>query len=229
MLIPGLRLPIRPIHHAQTDANATKLWTALGLKDDTALRFPNLRTLKLKLTPVGDQVLNTILEICPDIRRLDVSFTNIQRPAGLIQNTALEKLLLTSTAMSSADMLKVVTGMTALRSLALGALGRKGGSSIAVANTSVMTMTDETLRKLTKALTGCKHLTNVNLAGNTKLGSVSGSALTSFVGQIGRNCEASGVSMYWVHTYDNGCIGSQFVRNTWFALGTPGGAPGRDG
>ncbi|KIP12014.1 hypothetical protein PHLGIDRAFT_98774 [Phlebiopsis gigantea 11061_1 CR5-6] len=177
-----------------TDANATKLLIALGLKDDPALRFPNLRTLKLKLTPVGDQVLNTILEICPGIRRLDVSFTNIQRPASLIQTTSLEKLSLTSTAMSSADMLKTVTGMTGLRSLALGALGRKGGSSIAVANTSVMTMTDETLRKLTKALTGCERLASVNLAGNTKLGSVSGSALTSFVGQIGRNCEALNLS-----------------------------------
>ena len=112
-----------------------------------------------------------------------------------MKNTSLEKLNLTSTAISSADLLKMLTGMTELRSLSLGALGRKGGSSIAVANTSVMTMTDETLKKLSKVLTGCDHLTNVTLAGNTKLGSVTGSALTSFVSQIGRRCEVSGVAM----------------------------------
>lgn len=141
---------------------------------------------------MGDQVLNTILEVCPGVRRLDVSFTNIQRPATLIGNSSLEKLSLTSTAMSSADVIKTVTGMTELRTLSLGALGRKGGSSIAVANSSAMTMTDETLRKLTKILGDCDHLTSVSLAGNMKLGSVTGSALTSFISQVGRNCEVSG-------------------------------------
>ena len=133
--------------------------------------------------------MNKALEVFPGVRRLDVSFTNIQRPAKLMTNTLLEKLSLTSTAVSSVDLLKTVTGMSNLRSLSLGALGRKGGSSVAVANTSVMTMTDETLAKLTKVLAGCESLSSVNLAGNTKLGSVTGTALSTFVSQIGRNCE----------------------------------------
>ena len=157
-------------------------------------QFSKLRTLKLKLTPVGDQALNSILEVFPGIRRLDVSFTNIRRPASLLANTLLEKLSLTSTAVSSADVIRTVTGMAELRKLTLGALGRKGGTSIAVANTSAMTMTDETLKSLTKILAGCDHLTSVSLAGNTKLGSVTGSALTSFISEVGRKCEASTVS-----------------------------------
>lgn len=107
----------------------------------------------------------------------------------LLKATALEKLSLTSTAFASTDLLKTVTGMTELRTLSLGALGRTGGSSIAVANTSAMTMTDDTLKNLTSILAECKHLRSVSLTSNTKLGSVTSSSLTGFVRHVGRSCE----------------------------------------
>lgn len=177
-----------------TDANVAKLWNALGVSSISAVEPLHLRTLKLKLTPITDQVLNTFLGICPEIRRLDVSFTGIRRPAALLNATTLEKLSLTSTAIGSVDLLRAAAGMINLRTLSLGALGRTGGSSIAVANSSAMTMTDDTLKKLTNILAGYKMLRSVSLAGNTKLGTVTSSPLTEFVRHVGRKCEILNLS-----------------------------------
>ncbi|GJE86055.1 LRR-repeat protein [Phanerochaete sordida] len=177
-----------------TEANVAKLWSALDVKNAPDSEPLRIRTLKLKMTPITDQVLNTFLELCPEIRRLDVSFTGIRRPAALLRTTTLEKLSLTSTAVTSADLLKAGAGMVELRALSLGALGRTGGSSIAVANTSAMTMTDDTLKKLTNIMMSCKFLRSISLAGNTKLGTVTGLSLTGFVRHVGRKCEVLNLS-----------------------------------
>lgn len=151
--------------------------------------YPSIRTLKLRQTSVSDASMTIAMRLLPNLQRLDVSFTGVRRLALLPNSALLEKLSLTSTKVSSADLLKAIPVMTSLKTLAIGALGRGEGSAAAVSNSSAMTMTDETLRQLTTKLMALEHLENVNLAGNLKLGTVTHSALTSFVANVGRNCK----------------------------------------
>ncbi|KAJ3553179.1 hypothetical protein NM688_g3753 [Phlebia brevispora] len=153
-----------------TDATVNKLWFALGMTETSGFELPALRTLKLRQTYLTDATINVALSVSPNIRRLDLSFTLVRHPPLLINNTSLEKLSLTSTKVSSADLLKIVSGMTKLKTLVLGAMGRDAGSVAAVSNTTAMTMTDETLRKLTSLLAHCDDIENIlNLAGITSL------------------------------------------------------------
>lgn len=92
---------------------------------------------------------------------------------------------------SGADLIKIVSGMAELKTLSLGAMGRGAGSVAAVTNSTAMTLTDDTLRKLTAKLTECSDIEQVNLVGNTKLGAVSRSALVGFIQQVGRRCKVA--------------------------------------
>lgn len=166
-----------------------KIWRELNVPEDNSFQLLKLRTLKLRQTFVTDVSVTTFLTICPNLRRLDLSFTGVRRPAPLLKNVTLEKLSLTSTKVTSADLLKIISGMDNLRTLALGALGRGGGSAVSVSNSTAMTMTDDTLRKLTSILSGLGHLESISLVGNTKLGTVSRTALGDFTTQVGRNCK----------------------------------------
>lgn len=117
----------------------------------------------------------------------------------------LVKLALTSTQLYGPTIVAAVASLPHLRSLAIGALGGGQGSTVAIANTSAMTMTDETLRALTDALVnrdasasdgdssvdaGFEH---INLVGNTKLGLTGrrgrDAALAYFVRKVGRRCK----------------------------------------
>lgn len=171
-----------------------KLWDELGTDlagEDDIFELPKLKTLKLRQTSVTDHSISTALSALPNLRRLDLSFTGVHHPPLLLQNTTLEKLSLTSTRVSSADLLKIITGMTNLRTLALGAMGRSEGSVGAVSNSTAMTMTDDTLRKLTVQLAQCPNLESVSLVGNSKLGVVSRGALVDFIRLVGRKCKVS--------------------------------------
>ncbi len=148
-----------------------------------------MRALKLRQTSLTDRTLNTILTVCPNLRRLDFSFTAVRDPPLVLSNQSLEKISLTCTKVSSVDLLKIVAGHSHLKSLAIGALGRGEGSAAAITNSSAMTMTDSTLQKLTDCLVECEFLENVNLAGNSKLGAVSRHCLGDFVRRVGRKCE----------------------------------------
>ena len=152
-------------------------------------KLTNLKTLKLRQTSVTDHTINTFISICPNLRRLDLSFTAVHHPPLLLGNSSLEKLSLTSTRITSANLLKVIAGLRGLKTLSLGALGRSESSVGAISNSSAMTMTDETLRKLTACLVECNSLESVNLVGNSKLGVVSRSALVDFIRQVGRWCK----------------------------------------
>ncbi|KAI0094679.1 hypothetical protein BDY19DRAFT_913980 [Irpex rosettiformis] len=177
-----------------TDANISKLWRALGVSANDDFRLPNIRTLKLRQTSVTDATLITFLTICPNIRRLDLSFTGIRHPPPLFANTSLEKLSLTSTQVSSSDVLKIVSGLTGLKKLSLGALGRGGGSATTVVNTTALTFRDDALRGLTNKLATFENLESINLAGNLNLGSITHGALFDFISRVGRKCKTLNLS-----------------------------------
>ncbi|TFY56405.1 hypothetical protein EVG20_g8934 [Dentipellis fragilis] len=171
----------------ETDAAVAKLLAALPLDDDYSL--PALRTLKLRETSITDTTLNVLLPKCPNIEHLDLSFTGVRHPVfltGTLQ-PSLEKLSLTSTAVSSNDLLAIVRNLPKLSILAIGALGGGQGKASAIGNTSAMSLTDDTLRDLTEVLAGLDGLESVNLVGNTKLGlgSRREHALSEFIRRVG--------------------------------------------
>ncbi|KAH9898467.1 RNI-like protein [Cubamyces lactineus] len=165
------------------------LWNALPIAD--GFQLPSLRSLKLRQAALGDAVLNPILAICPNLERLDLSFTLVKRPV-LPTGHLLEKIVLTSTKIPSSDLIAMMSPLTRLKVLAVGAMGGGQGSSAAISNTSAMTLTDETLRSLTDILVGCPDIERVNLVGNTKLGFTGrrgpDAALAYFVRKVGRRC-----------------------------------------
>lgn len=134
--------------------------------------------------------------MCPNLQRLDVSFTLVIHPMSLLQPskaTALQKLSLTSTRISSADVLAIISNLSQLKTLSLGGLGERQGSSATMGNISALTMTNDTLRRLTQILEGFEHLENISLVGNAKLGLTerADGALSDFIRRVGRKCKVS--------------------------------------
>jgi hypothetical protein len=109
----------------------------------------------------------------------------------MLTGARIEKLSLTSTAVSSVDIVALISSLPHLKSLALGALGGGQGSSVSIGNTSAMTMTDQTLESLTDVMKDFGQLETISLVGNTKLGVTSrgGSALEYFIRWVGRKCK----------------------------------------
>lgn len=103
----------------------------------------------------------------------------------------LEKLSLTSTRVSSINMLATISELPQLRILSLGALGERQGSSATMGNPSALTMNNDTLVRLTDILENCQHLESVSLVGNAKLGLTEriDGALSDFICRVGRKCK----------------------------------------
>ncbi|KIM84624.1 hypothetical protein PILCRDRAFT_390629 [Piloderma croceum F 1598] len=176
-----------------TDATFAKFLAGVALYKDFKLQ--NLRTLKLRQTSLSDSSLHPLMSLCPSIRRLDLSFTLVLHPLLLFQspNTVLlEKLSLTSTRVLSNDMLATISKLPQLKTLSLGALGERQGSSAAMGNASALTMNNDSLVRLTDILENFQHLESVSLVGNAKLGlteRVDG-ALLDFISRVGRKCKS---------------------------------------
>lgn len=109
----------------------------------------------------------------------------------MLAEARIEKLSLTSTVISSVDVVALISSLPHIKSLALGALGGGQGSSVAIGNTSAMTMTDQTLESLTGVLKDFGQLEKISLVGNTKLGATSrrSGALEYFIKCVGRECK----------------------------------------
>ena len=154
-----------------------------------------MRTLKLRQTSLSDTSLQFIIAKCPNLQRLDLSFTLVQHPVSLFSppNIRLTKLSLTSTRVSSADLLATISTLPHLQTLALGALGERQGSSATMGNTSALTMTNATLMRLTDILQDFWQLENISLVGNAKLGLTEriDGAMSDFVRRVGRRCKVS--------------------------------------
>ncbi|VDB99839.1 unnamed protein product [Peniophora sp. CBMAI 1063] len=152
---------------AWTDALFTKLQNDLDM--DT-FRMTALHTLKLRQTALSDVSINAILACCPSIRRLDLSFTRVKTlsPASLEILGSLEKLSLTSTEIPKNHLIRLLQRAQGLQTLNIGALGGDRGQSVGLGNASALTMTDDVLVAVNKAIG--PDVTTLNLVGNTKIG-----------------------------------------------------------
>ncbi|KZV75594.1 RNI-like protein [Peniophora sp. CONT] len=150
-----------------TDALFAKLQSELHM--DT-FKMTALQTLKLRQTSLSDVSLNAILACCPHIRRLDLSFTRVKTlsPVSLESMTGLEKSSLTSTDVPKNHLIKILQHAQGLRTLNIGAMGGGRGQSVGLGNASALTMTDDVLVAVTKAIGSC--VTALNLVGNAKIG-----------------------------------------------------------
>jgi hypothetical protein len=175
----------------QTDATFAKLLAGLTQEPDTTL--PHMKNLKFRQLSLSETSMYAFITLCPHLTRLDVSFTRLHRLPQLTVTPvhALEKLLLTSTALSSTDVVSLISTLPNLRTLYLGALGSGQGSSASI---GAMTMTDDTLRSLADVMENFKHLEKFSLVGNTKLGLTSRrdkhGALADVIRRVGRKCKA---------------------------------------
>lgn len=160
------------------------------------MTLPRMKTLKFRLLGLSETSMYAFIARCPNLTRLDVSFTRLHRllPSTVIPSSTLEKLSLTSTALSSADIVSLISALPNIRTLYLGALGSGRGSSTSIGNISAMTMTDDTLTSLTDVMENYEHLEKFSLVGNTKLGLTSRhdkhGALTDVIRRVGRKCKA---------------------------------------
>lgn len=173
-----------------TDATFAKLSSAVF--QDESFKLRNIQTLKLRHLGLSESSISSFLARCPNLIRLDLSFTHVHRPLLVVLTEArIEKLSLTSTAISSVDIVALVSSLPHIKYLALGALGGRQGSSVAIGNTSAMTMTDQTLESLTDVLKDFGQLEKISLVGNTKLGATfrGSGALGYFIQRVGRKCK----------------------------------------
>ncbi|TBU65000.1 hypothetical protein BD310DRAFT_296609 [Dichomitus squalens] len=172
-----------------TDHACAKLWSVLRASGD--FQLPNLRSLKLRQASVGDASVNPILAVCPNLRRLDLSFTPIKHPV-LPSGKLLEKLVLTSTNVSGNELVSLVTGLPGLKVLSLGAMGGNEFTTATISQESGTTITDDILRAITDALEDCHALERVSLVWNTRIGFNAGpgprAALAQFIRRVGRRC-----------------------------------------
>lgn len=156
-----------------------------------------LRTLKLRQTSLTDASLRPMIQMCPKLERLDISFTLVLHPLSVLPpslSTSLQKLSLSSTRVSSVDLLAVIPNLTRLKILSLGALGEVQGASIKNSIAS-STLDNNTLAQLTGVLEDFPYLEDINLVGNVKLGRLSwnvganANAMADFISRVGRKCK----------------------------------------
>ncbi|KAI0036690.1 hypothetical protein K488DRAFT_40679 [Vararia minispora EC-137] len=181
-----------------TDASFAKLLD--GLRGG-GLTFLALETVKLRQTALSDVSLNGFLAFCPNVRRLDISFTRVRRLSDEVieQFDKLEKLTLTSTNVASQHLCYVLLHAPRLSTLNIGALGGQGqGQQKAlIIGSTALTLTDDALSDISDTLADRPHLTSVNLVGNSKLGQRRG-PITKFIQNIGRglrNLNLTGLSL----------------------------------
>ena len=160
-------------------------------------KLETVKTLKLRELGLTDGPLKYLISMFPNLKRLDLSFTPVRRLCYLSLPTLvpnLEKLSLTSTGITSSEMLTVISHLPRLKTISLGALGGGQASNATLGNSSAMTMTDDTLVRLTDILETFACLENLNLVGNTKLGLTTprgARALGDFISRVGRRCKVN--------------------------------------
>jgi hypothetical protein len=165
-----------------------------------------------------------MLLICPNLESLDISFTLVKSPQKNIDFEAhpsrLQKLNLTSTSVSGADLAATLPHLPLLRTLSIGALGSRQGSTLSISNSSAMTLTEDDLVTITQTLSTFKHLENISLVGNTKLCLVSKHAVSDFVCLVGRRCKVCFSQMRVVRMAYEGAE-TELGRNPGFSLERP--------
>lgn len=191
----------------QTDAAFAKLTAACQYTPSGSdFSLPKLRTLKLRQTSLSDNALAPFMRLCPNLRRVDLSFTLVRHPSHLLDGKPLEKLSLTSTKVAGNELLSTINQFPGLVTLCIGALGGGQASTVSIGNTSAMTLDDQTLRELTEILEPFPLLERIDLVANTKLGLFGhgiNSAVGDFVRRVGRRCK---VSVRFCHSQCTVCM-----------------------
>ncbi|KAI9445156.1 RNI-like protein [Lactarius indigo] len=170
-------------------------WLHTELLIDGSFSLPALRTFKLRQTSLSDTSINALVPLVPNVRRVDISFTDVRRPLTASHDgfANLEKLSITSTDVSPDDLLPVISVASRLRTLNVGALGGSHGKRHAFGNTSTMTLRDEHLRSLTAVLSQNTVIENVSLVGNTKLAR-DGESIAEFIHLVDRRLKKLNLS-----------------------------------
>ncbi|KAL1677677.1 hypothetical protein EV122DRAFT_290942 [Schizophyllum commune] len=150
-----------------SDGTLQKLLSALSASNTTSL--PTLHNLKLRQLSITNTSATPFIALFPNLRRLNISFTNIQHiPTS---SPYIEKLAMSSTPLaisfggfsSSSSSYPFPAEFLQLRTLNIGALGQSAKSS------GALVLTDGLLMDLTDVLAPLEHLEHVNLASNAKL------------------------------------------------------------
>ncbi|KAL1748918.1 hypothetical protein HDZ31DRAFT_79281 [Schizophyllum fasciatum] len=148
-----------------SDGTLQKLLAALSASNITVL--PNLQNLKLRQLGISNNSATPFLALFSNLRRLDISFTNIQHVPT--DSPSLEKLAMSSTPFAvTTRSFRFPAEFQKLRTLNIGALGQS-----TLRSTGALVLSDSLLFDLTDILAPLEHLEHVNLASNTKLTSKS--------------------------------------------------------
>ena len=176
----------RALTYLQTDAAFAQL--CADLLTERGFSLPALRTLKLRQTSLSDVSVNKLVPLVPNIRRIDISFTDIRRPLSVSPDSfaSLEKLSVTSTCVSPDDLLSIISVAPRLHTLNIGALGGSHGRGV-----STMTFTDVHLRCLTTVLSQNTAIENISLVENTKLARDE-EVIAEFILLVGRRLKVRG-------------------------------------
>lgn len=154
--------------------------------------------------------INALIPLAPNLKRVDVSFTDIRRPLSVPLHgfAYIEKLSVTSTGVSPDDLLSMLTDASHLRTLNIGALGGSYGKRSAFGRgVSTMTFTDNHLRSLTAILSQNAVIENISLVANTKVARDE-EIIAEFILLVGRrlkvrggnsNATATGGLLTWVY------------------------------
>jgi hypothetical protein len=150
--------------------------------------------LKLRHTSLSDASINALIPLVPNIKRVDVSFTDIRRPLSVPLHgfANIEKLSVTSTSVPPDDLLSMLPDASQLRTLNIGALGGSYGKRSAFGRgVSTMTFTDKHLRSLTTILSQNTVIENINLVANTKVARDE-EIIAEFILLVGRRLKVRG-------------------------------------
>ncbi|CAE6387391.1 unnamed protein product [Rhizoctonia solani] len=155
--------------------------------DDEIPIFSSLRSLKVRLTKLADSDISTFFSRCPNLKTLDISFTQIKNIPIVFPFPPLNKLCLTSTRVPGPNLVNVLENAPGLEVLYLGAFGETVGAAPGSGNI----LTDSLLRDVTDVLAGCPNIRKISLVSNPRLGAGGslGRALQDFVRRVGRRCE----------------------------------------
>ncbi|TFL06691.1 hypothetical protein BDV98DRAFT_588926 [Pterulicium gracile] len=171
-----------------TDSTFAKFITKLSATERPV--YQHLSALKFRQTQLTEASLNPFLAFFPNLKRLDISFTGVLHIPQSIPSQ-LEKLSVKSTKVHLHELLPMLSFMSGLKTLSLGALGTGQGATTAMGNSSALTMTDKDLGSLTAALAMMPQLESVDLVQNSKLGKTDRQreSLRAFVSTVGRRCK----------------------------------------
>ncbi|KIK71212.1 hypothetical protein GYMLUDRAFT_66419 [Collybiopsis luxurians FD-317 M1] len=201
----GSELEVLKLAGLERWTDATFMAQLQPLIKEEQIKMSKLQTLKLRSLQLSDSSIDFLLSLCPNLRRLDMSFTATKRPFSFSSRRdihavsadftppKLEKLSLTSTPIGPSDLLQTISSFPSLQILSIGAVGAKGSIGVA----SAATLNDGSLQKLTVILQSFSNLRSVNMVSNTRLGISSQNALFNFIQQVGRQClylNLSGIS-----------------------------------